>query len=279
MRRQYLIPLLCTIFINAGQANEQIQKTRHAPARRMGKIASRAIVPAPLEIERLERAEQYYQGDQAFRERRDEKRAREALKHYREYFQENPKEAAVTWRVAMACYFVGFRLTKESDTRKEIFAEGRDAGLAGVKLDEKCAACHFWGALNLALYGDAVGVFKMYFALGDLREHLNQVVKLEPQYASGGAYRLLGLIEQKLPGILGGDNDRAKEYFEKALAVAPDEPLNYLFLAKLQRDDLDDAQGALATARRGLEVPPPQADHIEAVDAVVDLKIFLTASP
>jgi hypothetical protein len=117
-----------------------------------------------------------------------------------------------------------------------------------------------------------VGVLKMLFALGDLREHLNEVVKLDPRYAYGGAYRTLGLIDEKLPGILGGDNDRARDYYEKAIAVAPDEPLNFLYLARLQHEEYDDHAGAAESARRGLGVPQPTPDRIEALEAIHDLE-------
>ncbi len=214
-------------------------------------------------------------GDVAFRARAAEGEAREALRVYRELYLQNPSDVAGTWRLAMAAYYVGFRLTPDEDLRKDIYAEGRDAGFAGAKLDTRCAACHFWGALDLALYGNTVGIFKMFFALGDLRDHLNEVVKIDPHYGYGGAYRMLGMIEQKLPGILGGSNDRAREYFDKAIEISPDEPLNYLFLVRLQRDDLDDLTSALLTARRGVAVPTPATDRIEALEAISDLKVFL----
>ena len=112
-------------------------------------------------------------------------------------------------------------MTKDSKEKARIFAQGRDAGLAAVALKPDCAECHFWASINMALYGDTVGVFKMLFSLQEIEEHLKQTLKLKPAYVNGGAYRLLGLIEQKLPGILGGSNSRARDYFEKAISIAP----------------------------------------------------------
>lgn len=255
MRRAVSSFLLCAILSTNAQAGPKAKSAQGSSIQSSGEARFSA-------------------GDEAFRKRRDETQGREALKLFREYFAKNPTDSAAAWRVAMGCYFVGIRLTKDKDARKELYAEGRDAGFAGVKLDEKCAACHFWGAINMALYGDAVGPLKLLFQLGELKEHLNKVIELEPGYAFGGAYRLLGLIDQKLPGLFGGDNDRAREYFEKAIAIAPDEPLNYLFLARLLRDDLDKPTEAMELARRGLQVKPPGSDRLEALDALEDLKAF-----
>ncbi|MBI3541936.1 MAG: hypothetical protein HY075_01495, partial [Deltaproteobacteria bacterium] len=187
----------------------------------------------------------------------------------------DPTEAAAAWRLAMACYFVGFRLTPERDAKAELYSEGRAAAFIAAREHDKCAACHFWGAIDLALLGQAVGALKMLFALGELRDHLKLVNELDPRYAFGGAHRMLGMIEWKLPGILGGSNDRAREHFEKALAIAPDEPLNYLFLARMQAEDLDDHEGAASTARRGLDVPTPPDERLESLEALMDLKQLL----
>ncbi|MBI3556214.1 MAG: hypothetical protein HY074_08120 [Deltaproteobacteria bacterium] len=229
----FYIPLLFAISISAGATST----TKSTHKKIVGIVHPEAAQPESLGPTEL----RFRAADVAFRARFDEIQAREALRIYRELYQQNPNDVAGTWRLAMAAYFVGFRLTSDDDKRKEIYAEGRDAGFAGAKLDEKCAACHFWGALDLALYGHAVGIFKMFFALGDLRDHLNEVIKIDPHYAYGGAYRMLGVIEQKLPGILGGSNRRAQDYFEKAIEISP--------------------------------VPAP--DRIEAIEAIADLKALL----
>lgn len=257
MRGFFAIPLLCSILISfTASAGDKIQG---------GTISS--------DIENAADP-RFRAGDDAFRARADEKQAREAFRLYRGYSKSNPADAAAHWRLAMSCYYVGVRLTPDEDERKAIYEEGRDAGFDGVKLDEKCAACHFWGAINLALYGEAVGALKMLFALGDLREHLQAVVALDARYAYGGAYRILGLIDERLPGIFGGDNDRAKDYFQKAINVGPEEPLNYLFMARLLRDDFDDPKDAAVSVKRGLEVPKPGSDRIESLEALDALKTF-----
>jgi hypothetical protein len=104
---------------------------------------------------------------------------------------------------------------------------------------------------------------------------LKRSIELYPTYAHAGAFRLLGVIQQKLPGILGGSNDRAREFFEKAIKTAPDEPLNYLFLATLLDEELDDPAGALAIARKGMAVEGLTPDRLEAFESKEKLAILI----
>jgi hypothetical protein len=45
------------------------------------------------------------------------------------------------------------------------------------------------------------------------------VAEMNPSFYHGGAYLFLGTIEGSTPKALGGNPDKAKEYFEKCLAV------------------------------------------------------------
>lgn len=215
----------------------------------------------------------YEAGDDHYRHRAVESRARLALQGYQDLVAKTPEDPEAQWRLSMASYFVGLRYPASAEEKERIFRSGRDAGQRGFQLKESCAPCHFWYAINAALYGQTVGVFKMAFSLNEIRDHLKRVTELDPAYAWGGAYRLLGLIEQKLPGILGGSNDRARTYFEKAIAVAPDEPLNFVFLAKLESDAFSDSQGALKTLSRASALSAlDYSDRLESREALSEAK-------
>ena len=124
----------------------------------------------------------------------------------------------------------------------------------------------------MALYGQTVGPFKMFFSLGEVKDLLKKGVAIDPTYAYGGAYRLLGQIEEGLPGILGGSRDRAKENYELAIKTVPDEPLNYLFLANLLREDFDKPEEARAIVKKALALKVPSEDRIESHEAITALK-------
>ena len=173
----------------------------------------------------------------------------------------------------MAAQFVGYRLTSEREQKLILFAEGRDAAsLASISAPD-CAPCHFWAGINRALYGEASGIFRAFATLGIVRQNLTRAAELDPSYAHGGPHRILGLIDQKLPGILGGSNSDAVQHFEKAIAAAPDNPLNYLFLAQLYRDEYkDEAAVRQVWERSQKKVRLPPASEIESMEAWNELK-------
>jgi hypothetical protein len=57
----------------------------------------------------------------------------------------------------------------------------------------------------------------------------------------------------------GGSNAKAKDYYEKAIALAPSEPLNYLFYALLMKNTLGENHEAYRIARLGLAHTPSSA--------------------
>ncbi len=218
------------------------------------------------------------EGDRVMRDRKNPESAKKGLELFRTAFKEDPKNPEHGWRLSMACYFVGNRLTPNEKDKEKIFAEGRDAGKKAAEVDPKCAPCQFWTAINMALYGDTVGVMKMLFTLDEIQTRLKKVIELDPSYVGSGAYRLLGIIQWKVPGILGGSDKRAREYLEKSIELSPNETLNYLFLARLLKDSFDDPAAAGAIARRGLAVPADKLERIESIEAVEDLKKFVGSS-
>lgn len=216
-------------------------------------------------------------GDAAYRNRADERKAYEALELYRESVAVDPKSVEALWRLSMACHFIGMRIVKTEEEKVPLFEEGKAAGKKAIAEDPECAPCHFWTAINQALYGEAKGVFKMLFSLKEIEKHLYQTLEIDPQYAVGGAYRVLGAIQEKLPGILGGSNEAAKRFYESAIAAVPEEPLNYLFLARLLNTEFSDSASAKKVAATGLSFPLPPQDHIESLEARQELKELLSA--
>jgi len=213
--------------------------------------------------------------DQAFQNRKNKSSAFQALEHFRKLYHEKKEDPEAGWRLSMACYFVGNRFIEDSDQKKVIFTEGRDAGLTAVQLAPDCAPCHFWLAINMALYGQTMGRVKMLFSLKTIREHAQIAKKIDPTYAFAGSDRLLGQIDQGLPGILGGSYQDAQKHFQDAIKAVPDEPMNYLYLARLLHDNLDQHKNAIEVAQKGLSIHVDDTSRIESLEAQDDLRKFL----
>lgn len=233
-----------------------------------------AANPASAESKVQQQNLKYAEGDTAFLERKNPVRAKEAYHLYEKYYKKNPSDPEAGWRFGMGSYNYGLRYASNDDEKKQVFEAAFKAAEAALKLKPNCVQCHFWSAVNMALYGQTVGIFKTLSLLNPITDHLEAAVKLDPTYAWGGAYRTLGILQQKLPGIFGGSNKRAKIYFEKAINAGPDEPLNYLFLARILVEEFDDVQGGLEVAKRGLAVKFSE-DRLEAIDANKELHDFV----
>ncbi|MBF0299531.1 MAG: hypothetical protein HQK51_12470 [Oligoflexia bacterium] len=173
--------------------------------------------------------------DEIYKKRKDFNQALLAMKSYQEILQKFPDNYEIYSRLAMNNYFVGHHTSeKDKNKKSDYFKEGMEYSRKCVEISkEKSAECFFWLATNEILYRQENGKLSMVFSVSSVIENYERALKLDPHYVSGGSYRMLGILYNRLPGVLGGDNKRSEEYFIKAIETAPDEPLNYMFLSKL----------------------------------------------
>src|SRR5205807_2278562 len=65
-----------------------------------------------------------------------------------------------------------------------------------------------------------------------IRHEMQEVIRLDEHFSDGGAWRVLGVVDYKVPGLMGGSKSRAKEELEKALSYGPSNPFNHYFMAE-----------------------------------------------
>lgn len=221
--------------------------------------------------------DRFVDADLAYANRRDAQAALDALHLYQQLYAQHPQDAQAAWRLSMAYTFVGRRLVEDKDDQKEHYANGRDVGQKSIEIDPQCAPCYFWTAVNMTFYGRRVGMLKMLFTLDTIRDYFNKTIELDPDYGFGAAHRILGIMYYRIPGVMGGNSKLAKSYFDQALAIGPNEPMNYLEFVKFLSRKKDDATQALRLARLGAALPQPPADMVESIDAWIELKATLAA--
>ncbi len=204
--------------------------------------------------------------DDEYRLRRNFSRFQIALNGYRQFVSEMPDSVEANWRLAMACTYLGLRVEKDDDRIKAAFNEGREAALKALEKDPDCVPCHFWRAVNQVLYANRVGILKVLFSVKEVRGHFRFVAEKDPGFLSGGALRFLAIIDWKLPGVLGGDADRAKENFERSLKYGATEPMNYEYYHDFLVDTAEEAE-ADALLKRVASLPEPDLEMIESHDS------------
>jgi tetratricopeptide (TPR) repeat protein len=206
-------------------------------------------------------------GRQAYRERRDPERALESYRLFKGVVEQDPDDHVALWHLAMSCYYLGQRVFETREERARVFAEGHRLAESAAERDPECAPCHMLAGVNQALWGQEVGIFRVISGLPNVKRHLRRSTELDPTFAGASALRVRAQIAKVLPRWLGGGKKKARSYLRRAIAIAPHEPLNYQFLAKLLWKQFGDREAALRVAREGLALPSPGPEFVESVDA------------
>lgn len=196
---------------------------------------------------------QIQRGDLAFQKRNVRSELESALHHYKTARVSSDHFVEASWKYSMALQSFASRFVEDEALKMELFREGAEVAKAATDADPNCGPCEFWTAINMAQYGELKGVFKMLGSLSEIISRLEKAASLEPSHAMAGPYRVLGTIYQTLPGILGGDHEKAQVYFEKAVALVSDEPLNYLAMAKLKAS-VGEVELAKTLSQKGLSL-------------------------
>ena len=61
---------------------------------------------------------------------------------------------------------------------------------------------------------------------------MNEVLRIDPAFDDGGGYRVLGVVDYKVPGFAGGSKKRALENLLKALDYNKRSPFSNFYLAE-----------------------------------------------
>jgi len=103
-----------------------------------------------------------------------------------------------------------------------------------------------WQAIVLASAAKAEGGLGALSKAKQARDLLQAAEKINPAALNGSVYNSLGSLYAKVPGwpIGFGDKKKAKEYFEKALAINPNGIDPHYFYADLLADQGEYAQAA-----------------------------------
>ena len=141
--------------------------------------------------------------------------------------QESAQEAKAEFliRESEASYYVGgywdkrkYKLTAYSqgleaaETVVEMFAEP-----ANPRQKEFKARGLYWYGVNLGKYGQTKGIFASTRNTPKLEETMNTIIDMGyGDIYSYGAYRVLGRLADRTPGIFGGSKKKARKYLAKA---------------------------------------------------------------
>lgn len=177
-------------------------------------------------------------GDDLYELRDDARNVLKAIDKYKAAMDADQKNFETAWRLARAYYFYGTKLSEDDkDARKKTYDKGLQWSKIAIKINDKRVEGHFWYGVNLGSWGEANGVTKSLSIRHELEDVMLKTAKIDEEYEGAGAYRVLGRMKYRLPGIFGGDNDLSIEYLRKAVKIAPTHTMNYVFLAETLMDE------------------------------------------
>ena len=186
----------------------------------------------------------------------------EAVAAYGHALETSPDSIAVRERLLRALYFQARFATPAEPARRAIYDHGRrlaEEGIARLAVElgprepldprspaataaavatrPESAALFFWAAAHWGLWAESSGAFAAarQGVAGRIRDYAETTILVDERYETGGGHRILGRLHTEAPRIplVTGwvDRDLAVASLERAIQLAPDDPLNRLYLA------------------------------------------------
>jgi tetratricopeptide (TPR) repeat protein len=178
-----------------------------------------AVTPAQrVTPEAIEQA--LSQADGLFKQRADLDKLRTAIKSLGAVRDPDNRNYQVEWTFSKYNYFLG-KFTTDEDEADEVLEEGRDAGRIASRVAPEKPDGHFWYAANLGELSKRSPITVGLKSVDDIKESMNKVIAIQPDYQGASAYDALAQVELATK-LKGGDANKAVEYLEKGLQLAPD---------------------------------------------------------
>ena len=210
-------------------------------------LGARAATPQPAVpssgvtlASAIDRANAYYQS----RENLDN--LRKAISILQQHVASDSRDYEAWWRIAEYDCYLGRRLPHSQ--KKPVIEQGVIAGQKAETLQPNRPEGHFWTGVDEGLLADASGLFGGLELIDPIRNEMQTVLKIDPDYLQDGAERVLGRLYYRIPFFKGGDDQRSVQLLESCLRRYPRNSLTMLYLADSYR-----AVGRIEDARRMLE--------------------------
>ena len=223
-----------------------------------------------------------------------------AIAGYRAALELAPNDVATRTKLMHAIFFQAEYHFREQARRKAAFDEGcaifedglerlsRDVGTDLFKAETSALPAllrdrpeagpfFFWGALHWGLWGQyfgkmaglRAGVAKKIRILGEA------AIALDPEFENGGGHRLVGRLHAlapRVPLITGWvRRDRGVELLEEAYRIAPDDPLNRLFLGQVLLEFRPERESqAMELIRSATQMTPRPDKLLEDIKAIAE---------
>lgn len=173
--------------------------------------------PVQKNSEKLPIAETLIKAENLFKQREDVAKLREAVSLTGQLRDPHNRNFEVEWKFAKYSCFLGQATTDEKE-REALFENGKSAGQIASRLEPAKPNGYFWYGANLGELSKMSPITVGLKSVDDIREAMNKVIELQPDYQGASAYDILAQVELNT-GLTGGKAEKAVEYLEKALEL------------------------------------------------------------
>jgi tetratricopeptide (TPR) repeat protein len=164
----------------------------------------------------------------------------------------DPASFDAAWKLARADYWLGGHAPEAE--RRGFLENGIKAGEAAVANQPRRPEGHFWIAANMGALAESFGIRAGLKYRGRIKEELETVLRLDPQFQQGSADRALGRWYFKVPGLFGGSHKLAEQHLRESLKYNAASSASHFFLAELFLDDGRKTEAA-AELQKVLDAP------------------------
>ena len=120
-------------------------------------------------------------------------------------------------RVASTYFDLADDFLTDEKRRREAYEAGARAAKQAFELDESNADAHFFHAANLGSAERLRGITNAAMVVKEIKLCAMRAIELNPKHAQ--ALQMMGGLLMELPWFLGGDEKKAQEYLERAIAA------------------------------------------------------------
>ncbi|MES2527121.1 MAG: TRAP transporter TatT component family protein [Bdellovibrionota bacterium] len=166
---------------------------------------------------------------------------KESLQAAVKLLEATPRDLETLTYLTRGYFLLGDVYTSEDDEKLKVFEKAKKSGEEGMSLNEdfkklkekditkaidtltlKEIDVLYWSAAALGKWAKANGIMSSLKYKGQILAMIKKVEMLKADYFYGAVDRYMGGFYALAPGIAGGDMDKAKERFQRAMKNAPE---------------------------------------------------------
>lgn len=178
--------------------------------------------------------------DRLYADRANLASAERAAALWEERLARDPKSFESAWKLSRICYWLGGHVAPDAGRKQ--YERGVETGKRAIALEPKRPEGHFWMAASMGALAESYGLRNGLRYRGAIKEALETVLEIAPDYQQGSADRALGRWYDRVPGLFGGSNTKAVEHLRRSLTYNPDSTISHFFLGEVLLDMGRDAE-------------------------------------